>query len=143
MISSAVCKMQMMFSVSSRCKWIPGLPLAPVVMVMEAHSGREGPNTLGFPPPTHHPNLSLSSFPNLSAGHLPPNSHAVCLHTTASSSLCLLRRHITQKSRPQRPCHAPLLASSHHSGRVAAYPSTHWLSSWWGSGWQPRGIDED
>lgn len=45
-------------------------------------------------------------------------------------------RHITQQSRPQRPCHAPLLASSHLSRRVAAQPSTHWLSAWWESGWQ-------
>lgn len=34
-------KMQMMFSVSYRCEWIPGLPPAPVVMVIQAHSGRE------------------------------------------------------------------------------------------------------
>lgn len=87
-----MCKMQMMFSVSSRCEWIPGLPAGPSCHG-DGGTFRQGrAEHLGISPhhpTTHRPNLSLSSFPDLSAGHLPPNSHAVCLLTATSSSLCL------------------------------------------------------
>lgn len=134
----------------AKCKWCflfppgvsgsPDSPLAPVVMVMEAHSGREGPNTLGFPPTTPPPIAPTSrSHPSLicQQGIFLPTATPSASSPPPLPASVSLQRQITPRSRPQRPCHAPLLASSHHSGRVAAYPSTHWLSSWRGSGWQP------
>lgn len=99
-------------------------------------------------PTPHHLHPDSSTLPNLSLGHLPPSgravesSHSVCLLAPAPPSFCLPPHlsanpnHIIQRSRSQGPCHAPLLASLHHSRCVAAHPSTHWFSPWWGSGWQ-------